>query len=147
MRRHVRPLILLCTLVFFAVRPDAQTPAPFTADDMQKIASIQVLDVSEDGRRIAATVRRQSDNDVVDYRRFGDPTYLAPARTALQIYDSRTGSMDSPFKELVNVRDAAWSRDGGRLALLVARDGETPDQFPGTSLYVWDAAQKTLNEV
>ena len=147
MRRQVRSVIPLCAVVAFLARLDAQSPTPFTAEDMQRVAAIQVLDVSDDGRRVAAAVRRQADNDVVDYRRFGDPTYLAPGRVAVQIFDTRTGAMDAPFKDLVNVRDAAWSRDGGRLALVLAREGDGPDRFPRTSLYVWDAAQKQLHEV
>jgi dipeptidyl aminopeptidase/acylaminoacyl peptidase len=147
MRRHARSFIPLCAFVVVLARLDAQSLTPVTAEDMQRVAAIQVLDVSDDGRRVAAAVRRPIDNDVVDYRRFGDPTYLTPGRIALQVFDTRTGTMDAPFKELVNIRDAAWSRDGSRLALLVAQDGDTPDRSPKTSLFVWDATQKSLHEV
>ncbi|MEX1128727.1 MAG: prolyl oligopeptidase family serine peptidase [Vicinamibacterales bacterium] len=125
-----------------------QTPlAPFTADDMLKIASISVRDMTEDGARAAVTVRRPIDNASTDHRRYGDPTYLAPARVALEIIDTRTGAKDTPFKELVNVRDAAWSRDGRRLAVLLAREAGTADAFPTTALFIWDAAGKSLTEV
>ena len=68
----------------------AQT-TPFTAEDILKVSAISVLDVTDDGRWIAATVRRPSDNETTDHRRYGDPTYLAPARVTLQIIDAQTG--------------------------------------------------------
>ena len=120
---------------------------PFTAEDMLKVASVSVLDVTDDGARIAATVRRPIDNDFTDHRRFGDPTYLAPSRVRLEIIDTRSGSRDTPFKDMVNVRGAQWSADGNRLAVLLAREASTPDGFPTTALYIWSADKKSLREV
>ena len=125
----------------------AQQATPFTAEDMLRITSISVLDVTEDGSRMVATTRRPVDNDSTDHRRYGDPTYLAPARVRLEIIDTRSGSKDAPFKELVNVRDASWSRDGKRLAILLARDATTPDGFPSTSLHIWDADKRAMATV
>ena len=127
-------------------RTPPQTASPFTADDILNVATVSILDIAEDGSRIAASIRRPVDNDSQDHRRYGDPTYLAPARVTLEIIDVRTGARDAPFRELVNVRDAAWTQDASRLAILVAR-AATGDAFPTTSLYIWDARRKTLDEV
>jgi dipeptidyl aminopeptidase/acylaminoacyl peptidase len=124
-----------------AVFPSAQTGRPFTADDMLKVATASVLDLSDDGRRVAVGVRRPCDNAETDNRRYGDPTYLSPARVTLQVIDTQTGAIQSPFPGLVEVRQAAWSRDGKRLAILTASNGA-----PAT-LHIWDADRKTLSEV
>ena len=70
----------------------------------------------------------------MDHRRYGDPTYSTPSQVTLQIVDARSGEKEQPFKTLVNVRDAAWSRDGRQLAILLARGPATADAFPSTAL-------------
>jgi dipeptidyl aminopeptidase/acylaminoacyl peptidase len=120
---------------------------PFIAEDMLRVASVSVQDVTEDGARVAVTVRRPIDNPTTDHRRYGDPTYLAPLRVTLQVIDTRTGATDAIFKELVNVRHAAWSRDGRRLAILIGREPAGADAYPRASLYIWDAERKALAEV
>ena len=116
----MRALVASSTLgaCLFLLQPvaSAQT-TPFTAEDILKVASVSVLDVTEDGLRVAATVRRTIDNEFTDHRRFGDPTYLATSRVRLEIIDTSTGARETPFKDMVNVRAAEWSRDGKRLAL------------------------------
>ena len=118
--------------------------SPFTPDDMLKIASISVLDMTEDGRFVAAAVRRPIENPTTDHRRFGDPTYLAPSLVMLRIIDTRSGQMEQPFKDLVNVRDTAWSRDGKTLAILLARDATAAGGYPTTEIAVWNAAARAL---
>ncbi|MBA2301498.1 MAG: hypothetical protein H0W08_02555, partial [Acidobacteria bacterium] len=131
--------------------PEAERRAsqlsPFTADDMLKVATGVVLDLAEDGSRVAVVVRRLIDNDSVDHRRYGDPTYLPPLRGRLEIVDVKTGAKEMPFTELINVRSAAWSRDGQRLAILVPREAATADGFPTTALYLWDVARRSLTEI
>jgi dipeptidyl aminopeptidase/acylaminoacyl peptidase len=114
---------------------------------MLNVSSISVLDLTEDGGRVAATIRRPIDNEFTDHRRFGDPTYIAPSRVSLVIIDTRTAEKHEPFKEKVNIRGASWSRDGRRLALLAVRDAAAPDAFPTAALYIWDAERKSLSEV
>ncbi len=107
-QRRSRSVLLRAVPVLALVSvAHAQGPSAFTAEDMSRVASVTVLDVSEDGRRVAAIVRRPLDNETDDHRRYGDPTYLAPAQVTLQIIDTRSGAKDQPFKELVNVRDVA----------------------------------------
>ena len=82
----VRSAIACTVLTLQAAAASAQSPR-FTAEDMLNVASITLLDVTDDGARVAATVRRPIDNDFTDHRRFGDPTYLAPSRVRLEIIE------------------------------------------------------------
>jgi dipeptidyl aminopeptidase/acylaminoacyl peptidase len=145
MRQPIRLTAAICAIIFTATLAAAQQP--FTAEDMLRVASVGVRDVTEDGGRVAVTVRRPIDNPTTDHRRYGDPTYLAPSRVTLQVIDTRTGAADTIFTELVNVRNVAWSRDGRRLAILLGREAATPDAYPRTALYIWDAERKALTEV
>ena len=130
-------------LVLVAGTAAAQT-SPFTPDDMLKVASISVLDMTEDGRLVAASVRRPIENPTVDHRRYGDPTYLAPSQVTLQIIDTRSGRAEQPFKEPVNVRDVAWSRDGKALAILLARDAAASGGYPTAEISIWNAATRAV---
>ena len=125
----------------FRCRPlsTAQTGRAFTAEDMLKVSTASVLDLSDDGRRAAVSVRRAYDNAEVDNRRYGDPTYLPPSRVTLQVIDTQTGAVQSPFSGLVEIRQAAWSHDGRRLAILTASNGAP------ARLHIWDAEQKVLD--
>ena len=142
-----RSALAITVLVAPALAAAQVQRTPFTAEDILKITSVNVADMTEDGTRIAVTTRRAIDNPTTDHRRYGDPTYLAPSRVTLEIIDTRTGAKDVPFKELVNVRDTAWSRDGRRLAILLGREATTADGFPSTALYIWDAEKKALAQV
>jgi dipeptidyl aminopeptidase/acylaminoacyl peptidase len=134
-------LALCCAALSFRAASTAQTGRPFTAEDMLKVSTASVLDLSDDGRRAAVSVRRAYDNAEVDNRRFGDPTYLPPSRVTLQVIDTQTGAVQSPFSGLVEIRQAAWSHDGRRLAILTASNG-TP-----AGLHVWDAERKAMTDV
>jgi dipeptidyl aminopeptidase/acylaminoacyl peptidase len=134
-------LALCCAALSLQAVPTAQTGRAFTAEDMLKVSTASVLDLSDDGRRAAVSVRRAYDNAEVDNRRYGDPTYLSPARVTLQVIDTQTGAIQSPFTGLVEIRQAAWSHDGRRLAILTASTGAP------VGLHVWDAERKALTEV
>ena len=146
--RHVLSRSAVVTaLVLAPLFSFAQQTTPFTAEDMLKVASVNVLEITEDGARVAVSIRRPIDSPSTDHRRYGDPTYLAPSRVTLEVIDTKSGGRERPFKELVNLRDVAWSRDGKRLAILLAREATTPDAFPTTVLHLWDADKKVLTEV
>ena len=140
MRTH-RSIVTAALVVGCAALPGAQARRDFTAEDMLKVATVSVLDLSDDGRRVAVSVRRAHDNAEVDNRRYGDPTYLAPSRVTLQVIDTVTGAAQSPFSGLIELRQAAWSRDGKRLAILTAANGGP------VTVHIWDAERKTLTEV
>ena len=125
--------------------PAAQSLSPITAEDILNVKTATVLDFSEDGRRVAIGARRLADNAETNHRRYGDPTYFAPSMVELQVIDTRTGAADKVGKGLMNVRQAAFTRDGARLALLTA--AEDAAGLPVTTLWVYDTARKTLVEV
>lgn len=125
--------------------PSAQSLAPISAEDILKVRTPIVLDLSEDGRRLAVGVRRTFDNAETNHRRYGDPTYVAPTLMELSVIDTGTGATDKVGQGLMNVRQAAWSRDASRLAVLTA--DETATGLPVTTLWIYHADRKGLSEV
>ena len=73
------------------------------------------------------------------------PTYVAPAMIDLLVIDAQTGVIERPFKDLMNVRQAAWTRDGNRLALLTT--SATRDQLPVTSAWIWNVERRAIVQV
>ena len=128
-----------------SIAPRAQSLDVITAEDMLKVVTAQVLDLSEDGRLVAIGARRLHDNAETNHRRYGDPTYFAPSMVEPQVINTRTGAVDRIGKGLMNVRQAAFTRNGTRLALLTA--SETAAGLPGTALWIYDVERRTLTEV
>jgi len=91
----------------------------FTAEDGLEVVSYTALDLTSDGRWLAATSASRRDLLGVDYRRDGDPTYIRPSASRLWVIDTRSGAVRALFPDKHNVRAAKWSPDGQRLALLV----------------------------
>ena len=91
----------------------------FTAEDGLEIVSYTALDLTGDGRWLAATSASRRDLLGIDYRRDGDPTYIRPSASRLWVIDTRSGASRAVFPDKRNVRAARWSPDGQRLALLV----------------------------
>jgi dipeptidyl aminopeptidase/acylaminoacyl peptidase len=125
--------------------PAAQSLDLITAEDTLNVRTANVLDLSDDGRRVAIGVRRLADNATTDHRRYGDPTYFAPSMVELLVIDTATGTADRIGKGLLNVRQASWNASGAKLAVLTA--AETPAGLPVTTLWVYDADRKSLAEV
>ena len=94
--------------------PAAQSLDPITAEDTLNVRTANVLDLSDDGRRVAIGVRRLADNATTDHRRYGDPTYFAPSMVELMVIDTATGAADRIGKGLLNVRQAAWNASGAQ---------------------------------
>lgn len=125
--------------------PAAQSLDPITAEDILNVRTANVLDFSDNGRRVAIGARRLYDNAEINHRRYGDPTYFAPSMVELLVIDTTTGASDRVGSGLMNVRQAAFTSNGSRLALLTA--AETSTGLPTTTLWVYDADRKTLAEV
>jgi len=90
----------------------------FTAEDILDITTVQVADLSADGRWAVATTAIRRDGFGNDFRRDGDPTYLRPGMVRLWVIDTRNGERRPVFTDKRNVRNARWSPDGAQLAYL-----------------------------
>lgn len=156
---------LLSASTALAQAPAAGARAAFTAEDILNVTSASVLDLSEDGRLAAVSLRKSRDNASPDNYRYGDPTYVSPSLVRLQIIETASGVATEPFKGLVNLRRAAFSRDGRRLAIVLAEAAEpasprpagrdraakvaaakTPSP-PSFVVYVWEADTSSVTEV
>ncbi|HJU74218.1 MAG TPA: prolyl oligopeptidase family serine peptidase [Gemmatimonadaceae bacterium] len=133
--RHMRVLLRICVAVLCATPPAlcAQTSTAFTARDALGVTATSVVDLSDDGRWVLVTFARRGDQLGVDHRRDGDPTYIRPGLARVQLIETATGTAREVLSAPANVRSAALSRDGGRVALLTERGG-------ALELSVWDAA-------
>jgi dipeptidyl aminopeptidase/acylaminoacyl peptidase len=130
----------LLTVALLAHTSMGAQPARFTAEDMLKVVTASVQDLSDDGRLVAITERRTYDNAETDNYRYGDPTFVAPSALRLVVIDTRTGERRLPLGDvLANVRQSVFSRDGKRLAILVAAPA-TPPASPVISLLVWNTS-------
>jgi len=123
-----------------------QAAAPLTAEDLLNVTTASVLDVSDDGRRVAYATRRPLDNATTDHRRYGDPTYTAPAAVRLFVVDTETGASIPVLPALADIRQAAWSHAGTQLAFLQLQPGGIAAD-PVMRLRVWDAGRGTLRDV
>jgi len=125
--------------------PVAQSLDPISAEDILNVRTATVLDLSDDGRRVAIGVRRLADNATTDHRRYGDPAYFAPSMVEAQVIDTATGAAERIGAGLMNVRTAAFTPDGARLAFLTA--AENADALPVTTLWVYDIGGRRLTQV
>ena len=152
--RRLLPVSLVVVLASLAVgaaqqpapAPAVQSPATLTAEDLLKVTTFSVLDLSDDGRFVAGTTRRTIDNATTDHRRYGDPTYVAPVAVRLHVIDTQTGATQLPLDGLVHIRQAAWAPDSRQLALLVHRE-PAQGAGAGVSLHIWDATRAALRPV
>ena len=96
-------------------------PRPFTVDDALAVRSARIDDVSRDGRWIALSVRVRRDGLGVDASRFGDPTYVAPALGEFELIDATNGRTRAVLPGKVDVRGAAFSKDGTKLAFFLRK--------------------------
>jgi dipeptidyl aminopeptidase/acylaminoacyl peptidase len=142
MTRYAAALLVVAATI---TSPSAQSLDPLSAEDTLKITTVNVLDLSEDGTLVAIGARRLYDNAETNHRRYGDPTYFAPAMVDVQVINTRSGVATRIGKGLMNVRQAAFNRSGARLALLTASESQTG--LPLTSLWIYDVAARTLVEV
>ena len=104
-----RAASLLTVALLAHTATDAQT-ARFTAEDMLKVVTASVQDMTEDGRLVAFTERRTYDNAETDNYRYGDPTYLGPSAVRLVVVDTQTGERKLPRRlQARRRRCPSWS--------------------------------------
>jgi dipeptidyl aminopeptidase/acylaminoacyl peptidase len=109
----------------------------FTAETALDVVTYTIRDLSDDGVWLAATSGTRRDRLGIDHRRDGDPSYVAPALQRLWAINTGTGAAREVFPEKRDVRAAAWSPDGRRLAVLVL-------QGEAFALAVWDRESAKL---
>lgn len=117
----------VCLLALLTVSPllsgqAQQSQSAFTVDDVLSVTNVNIADLSEDGRWLAATSTTLRDRLGIDNARFGDPTYVAPALGEVWIIETQTGQTKRLFADKRQVRGLKWSPDGARLALLELRN-------------------------
>lgn len=154
-------LVAFCTVLHTPIAAQSPTPAKpgalapaaaaapgsaFTAEDILRVTTFNVLALSDDGRFVAGTTRRTFDNATTDHGRYGDPTYVTPSAVGLQVIDTRTGAVLTPLPGLADVRQAAWSRDGRELALLTWGPPAAGAE-PAMLLHVWDTGRAALRRI
>jgi len=142
MSRLVSSVVLL---VLLALAAPAATPVagqegrPFTPDDALRVTSISVLDVTPDGRWIAASTANARDRQDVDHFRYGDATYVSPRTAAFFLLDTESGEQREILPGRVQVSGSEWSPDGAKLAFFLY-DGEM-------SLHIFDRESGDVTEV
>ena len=113
---------------------------PFSIDDALNIRSSRIESVTRDGHWIAVTVRVRRDGLGVDNSRYDDATYVAPSPALFQLIDATTGKTQQIFPGKVDVRSAAFSKDGSQLAFFLRKGDDW-------SLNVYDIAANQLRAV
>ena len=146
-RTYFAAALLLVTAASPLARGQAGQPAAaLTAEDLLKVTTASVLDISDDGRSVAYTARRAFDNPTTDHRRYGDPTYITPSAVRLFVVDTATGVSKAVLPDLADIRQAAWSHGGTQLALLHVQPGSATTD-PAVRLRVWEAGRGAVRDV
>jgi len=96
---------------------------PFSVDDYFLTRSAQIESLTADGRWLAVAVTAPADRLPQDNTRFGDPTYIGPARAELLAVETTTGRAIPVFNGKRQFRSAVWSPDGKALAYFALEDG------------------------
>lgn len=144
--RFAAGLVLAIAAGLVAHGQAGQSGSPLTAEDLLKVTTASVLDVSDDGRSLAYTTRRAFDNATTDHRRYGDPTYVAPSAVRLFVVDTGTGVSTAILPDLADIRQAAWSHRGSLLAFLQLQPG-TAGADPVMQLRLWDAGRNAVRTI
>ncbi len=126
--RHIAAVRLGAAVIAAATAPLTPLPAQpqqrlFTPEIALDVRGVSIAAVTDDGARIAATVRTRHDRTGVDHDRYGDPTYISPATTRLMVIDTRSGDRTWVHEDPAQLRSYAWSPGGERLAYFAVEDG------------------------
>ncbi|MBE0675101.1 MAG: S9 family peptidase [Bacteroidales bacterium] len=113
MKRFYSCLVLIA-LVFGVY---AQKTA-FTATDVLNVVTFSVQDITKDGQLIAGTTYTRRDRLNVDHQRYGDPNYVSPSFSKLEVMNVSTGSRTTVLDEPAVLSGISWSPDGKSLAFL-----------------------------
>jgi hypothetical protein len=121
-------------LVLLVVSASTAAPdATFGVDDMLK-RSVNIADLSDDGKWLAASSASLRDRIGIDNHRYGDPTYIALNHTDLSIIETATGKSQTLFPHRRQVATLTWSPGAARLAVLALAE----DAF---QLLIWERSR------
>ena len=118
-----RTLTLAAAFTAFSPLPTHPQQRLFTPEIALDVRGVGIAAVTDDGSRIAATVRTRRDRTGVDHQRYGDPTYISPTTLRLMVIDTRSGERTWVHEEPAQLRGFEWSPDGERLAYFAVEDG------------------------
>jgi dipeptidyl aminopeptidase/acylaminoacyl peptidase len=136
-----RPVFVALTLGAVLVTPVwGQDARRFDTEIALDVQSPQIAAMTDDGARIAVTLRTRRGRADVDHNRYGDPTYVGPSLVSAMVIDTRSGDRIWLHEQPVQVSDFTWSPDGDRLGYLLF-DGEA------YSLRIFDAESERTETV
>src|SRR5688500_17540328 len=121
----MRIALLLPSVLLCATSLSSQAPR-FTVDDIVGMVLYweNLVGLSPDGRwaTISASKVRDRFRAPVDYFRSYDPSYIPSwGKNEFQLIDTRTGAIVRPVDAQAEVLGTAWSPDGARLLMIIAR--------------------------
>lgn len=138
--RKACSFVFLCLLSLSGAGPEVSSAQSqsgagkqFTVDTMLSVMTVDVADVTDDGRWVAATASSLKDRIGIDNSRFGDPTYISPQVSDVWVIDTSGAKAQKIFSDKLQVRDLKWSHDGSLLAMLILKG----DLFQPA---IWDRA-------
>jgi dipeptidyl aminopeptidase/acylaminoacyl peptidase len=138
----MRAMLLITALVLVSSPLVAQSSARFTPEDMLEVVTYSPLDLSPDGRWLAANEAKARDRLGANNHRDFDPTFVRFTTGDLVIIDTQTGAQTKPLAGRGRVRFAEWSPDGTRLLVTILRPGaELPEAW------VWNRADGRTSTV
>lgn len=118
--------LLTSALVAVVLAPTAVVAqdARFTTELALDVQTPSIVDMTEDGRWLAVTLRTRRGRVDTNHDRYGDPTYVGPSLLSAMLIDSRSGDRRWLHEDPAQVSDFAFSPDGDELAYL-HYDGST----------------------
>lgn len=132
-------ILILIPLFLILISIQAQQTA-FTTEDVLRVKSFSISDLTDDGKFVAGFERTRRDRMNIDHKRFGDGNYVAPYTSKLVIINSVSGEKLFPFNEAEIFGSIKWSADGSKLAIIKYDE-------PDFNLYVFDVKKKKLQKV
>jgi dipeptidyl aminopeptidase/acylaminoacyl peptidase len=117
----------------------AQNLKPFTPDEMLEVESVNITDITNDGRFAAVTSSNQRNRLGIDHFRFADPTYVQQRTSRLYVLNTENGEQHDVTGSPEVIQSMAWSPDNRTLAVILMDDQQV-------TLQMYDAERQRLRE-
>lgn len=132
--------ILFSIILFSSAAIISAQKSPFTIQDVINVKSLNISDITDDGKYITGTIMSRKDRMNIDHKRFGDPNYVTPYTGQPVLINTETGETTPMITRSAIVRGLSFSPDGKTVALL-QYDGR------GFNLHLFDVNRKKLSAV